>query len=82
MNFIGIAYKLNDGYRLHRRRFMIALLIYTPLQNDFGSFIDLPSPQRRYRLQTMVVYELFRSFIDLPTPPKDFGIAYNEVVIH
>ena len=32
------------------------------------------------RLQTMVVIK--KSLIDMLTPPKEFGIAYNEVVIH
>ena len=33
-----------------------------------------------YRIQTMVVIN--KSLVDLHTPPKDFGIAYNEAVIH
>ena len=59
------------SYRLQRRRFMNYLEFHTSAYTD---------KRIGYRLQTMVVIN--KSLIDLRTPPKDFGIAYNEEVIH
>ena len=59
------------SYRVQRRRLMNYAELYRSAYT---------TKRLGYRLQTMVVIN--KSLIDLRTPPKDFGIAYNEVVIH